>query len=254
MMRMGIFLVLSAALHATALSYPVLFLPARAETFFPVTVLPIEMQNGGGPGVGRHEKTNQRQANRPRREAARRTVSTSDIAPPVAQEQNRLDSGSLTIPDRSEGIALASYPGAATLDEVGLEGPADTEAGGGEGSGTANVTAGGNGHGDGQGTAMGGGNGAGLRGVAYAYNPKPKYPDSARKEGREGTVVLRVLVDEDGRSKSLEVNRSSGFEALDRSAIETVSRWRFHSARYGDKRVASWVRIPIEFRLTEAND
>jgi protein TonB len=67
-------------------------------------------------------------------------------------------------------------------------------------------------------------------------------------------VVLRVLVDEEGRSKSLEVNRSSGFEALDKAAIETVRRWRFHSARYGDKRVESWVRIPIEFHLTEAKD
>jgi protein TonB len=101
---------------------------------------------------------------------------------------------------------------------------------------------------------MGGGNAGGVRGVTYAHSPKPKYPDSARKEGREGTVVLRVLVDEEGRSRSLEVNRSSGFEALDKAAIETVSRWRFHAARYGDKRVASWVRIPIEFHLTEAND
>jgi periplasmic protein TonB len=254
MKRMGIFLVLSVALHATALSYPVLFLPARAETFFPVTVLPMGLQTGGGSGADRHEKTNQRQANRPRREAARRTVRTNDIAPPVPQEQNRLDSAPLTIPGRSEGIALAANPSAVPPGEIGVARAPELAGDAGESSGHAQVTTGGNGYGSGEGTATGAGSARGHTAATYAYSPKPEYPESARKEGRQGTVVLRVLVDEEGRTKALEINHSSGYAALDQAAVETVRRWRFHSARYGDKRVASWVKIPIEFHLADAKD
>ena len=87
----------------------------------------------------------------------------------------------------------------------------------------------------------------------YRDTPRPDYPDSARREGHEGRVLLRVLVDDQGRSKRVEINSSSGNEALDRAAAEAIKRWRFHPARYGDKPVESWLRIPIEFRLADAN-
>jgi protein TonB len=50
----------------------------------------------------------------------------------------------------------------------------------------------------------------------------------------------------------VEINSSSGDDALDRAAAEAIRRWRFHPARYGDKPVESWLRIPIEFRLADA--
>jgi TonB family protein len=87
--------------------------------------------------------------------------------------------------------------------------------------------------------------------VSYAYNPRPNYPEVARSEGWQGTVILRVLVDQEGRSRAVEVSRSSGFDALDRAALETVKSWRFHPARYGQRRVESWVRIPIVFSLAD---
>jgi protein TonB len=66
-------------------------------------------------------------------------------------------------------------------------------------------------------------------------------------------VLLRVLVDGQGRSKQVEINRSSGSDALDRAAAEAIKHWRFHPARHGDKSIESWLRVPIEFRLDEAN-
>lgn len=87
--------------------------------------------------------------------------------------------------------------------------------------------------------------------VHYAHHPKPDYPERARREGWEGTVLLRVLVDQKGRPKWVELNRSSGFEILDRAAIETVKGWRFRPARSGVNAVESWVKVPIMFRLTE---
>lgn len=87
--------------------------------------------------------------------------------------------------------------------------------------------------------------------AGYVHNPKPPYPERARKEGWEGTVLLRVLVDREGKSKWIEINRSSGFETLDAAAVETVKRWRFYPARYGERKIESWVRIPIIFRLSD---
>lgn len=85
--------------------------------------------------------------------------------------------------------------------------------------------------------------------VKYAYNPAPEYPESARREGSEGMVLLAVLVDREGRPEKIEVSQSSGFKVLDQAASNTVKGWRFHPARQGKDLVQSWVTIPIVFRL-----
>jgi protein TonB len=82
--------------------------------------------------------------------------------------------------------------------------------------------------------------------------PQPQAPDSARREGKEGRVLLRVLVDEDGRTKAIEVNQSSGHDMLDRAATEAIKKWRFVPARAGGKPIETWVKVPIEFQLSNA--
>jgi protein TonB len=89
---------------------------------------------------------------------------------------------------------------------------------------------------------------------SYREAPKPQYPETARRGGKEGRVLLRVLVNEEGRSAFVEVNLSSGVEALDQAAVAAIKRWRFAPARNGGQPVESWVRIPIDFRLTGARD
>jgi protein TonB len=88
-------------------------------------------------------------------------------------------------------------------------------------------------------------------GVRYARVAKPKYPRHARKMGWEGTTLLRVLVNQKGKTKFIEISRSSGFTTLDKAAIKAVKRWRFHPARSGNQSVESWVKIPIVFDLEE---
>ena len=109
----------------------------------------------------------------------------------------------------------------------------------------------GRGSGNGNGSSSSG-NGVDLTQARYRDTPRPDYPESARREGREGRVLLRVLVDDQGQSKKVEINISSGSDALDRAATEAIRRWRFHPARDGDKPVESWLRIPIEFHLADA--
>ncbi len=86
-------------------------------------------------------------------------------------------------------------------------------------------------------------------GVRYARIAKPKYPSHARKMGWEGTTLLRVLVNQKGKTKFIEISHSSGFATLDKAAMKAVKRWRFHSARSGTEAVESWVKIPIFFDL-----
>ncbi len=49
-----------------------------------------------------------------------------------------------------------------------------------------------------------------------------RYPSSARLNGSEGKVVLRVVLRADGHLADVTVHRSSGHEVLDRAAMETV--------------------------------
>lgn len=87
--------------------------------------------------------------------------------------------------------------------------------------------------------------------MRYARVVKPKYPRKARTEGWEGTTVLKVRVDRGGRPGLIAVDRSSGFEVLDRAAVRAMRRWEFHPARNGHRTIASWVKVPVSFQLEE---
>lgn len=84
----------------------------------------------------------------------------------------------------------------------------------------------------------------------HLHNPKPPYPRASISLGEEGTVWLRVQVNEEGRPLQVLVDQSSGFPRLDRSARDTVaSSYRFVPARQGERTVVGWVRFPIQFKL-----
>jgi protein TonB len=78
---------------------------------------------------------------------------------------------------------------------------------------------------------------------------KPDYPLTARKQGLEGTVHLRVTVSADGRVTSVTIVETSGHAILDRAARDGVSRWRFSPARRATGAIASVIDVPIEFKL-----
>lgn len=83
----------------------------------------------------------------------------------------------------------------------------------------------------------------------YLDNPAPLYPALSRRQGEQGKVILRVLVNTGGSADEVQVRTSSGFARLDEAARDTVRRWRFVSAKRGTEPVAAWVLIPISFRL-----
>ncbi|MCG3114954.1 MAG: TonB family protein [Candidatus Manganitrophus sp. SA1] len=104
----------------------------------------------------------------------------------------------------------------------------------------------------GGGAAGAGGGQSGPRFVipsAGRSNPKPRYPERARAEGREGTALLKVMVLSTGKVGEALIEQSSGHADLDRSAVEAVMKWTFLPARRGEHPVVSSVRIPVTFAL-----
>jgi protein TonB len=66
----------------------------------------------------------------------------------------------------------------------------------------------------------------------------------------QGTVTLRVLVDETGKPLDVVIESSSGHELLDRAARDQVlARWRFQPAQANGHTVQAWARIPVTFDL-----
>lgn len=89
-----------------------------------------------------------------------------------------------------------------------------------------------------------------LETLAYDVHPAPRYPRQALRAGKEGTVTLRVLVDEQGWPRSVEIERSSGHRELDRTAREHVlAKWRFHPAQRQGRTISAYALVPIEFSL-----
>jgi protein TonB len=81
---------------------------------------------------------------------------------------------------------------------------------------------------------------------------EPVYPPAARRAGEEGTVKLRILVDERGAPREVQVAQGSGFARLDQAAIEAVRKWRFAAATNGSTAITAWTQVAITFKLTNA--
>jgi protein TonB len=86
--------------------------------------------------------------------------------------------------------------------------------------------------------------------LEYAQAPAPTYPRDALRDAIEGTVMLRVLVDIDGRPLDVQVERSSGNRSLDRAAREQVlQHWRFRPATQNGRAVQAIGLVPVQFKL-----
>lgn len=83
----------------------------------------------------------------------------------------------------------------------------------------------------------------------YLNNPKPLYPPMSRRLGEQGSVLVHTLIGADGMAQKADIARSSGFERLDRAALETVLKWRYVPGKRGGVPEAMWFNVPIHFHL-----
>jgi periplasmic protein TonB len=80
--------------------------------------------------------------------------------------------------------------------------------------------------------------------------PAPGYPETLRRAGVTGRVVVRFVVDTSGRLEAGSVVvLSSAHAALERAVRDILPRYRFRPAEAGGKRVRMLVEMPFEFAL-----
>jgi protein TonB len=247
-MRAASFFILSVTLHAAALAYPITFAARKPTKAVRVTILPVESESLGDNTSGHAAPHGGAKSILPAATPPVIAVRVEQKPPAATSQEVAAAEGAIA---NDAWISTITEPPAAHANAIADGSPRNA---GGEtrrgvtsnGHGARSAT----GNGAGSGSGSSGGGGAVIQ-ASYRDTPEPEYPESARREGREGRVLLRVLIDDQGRTKTVEINASSGSSTLDRAAIEAIRRWSFHPARYGDQPVESWLRIPIEFRLAD---
>jgi periplasmic protein TonB len=85
--------------------------------------------------------------------------------------------------------------------------------------------------------------------VAYLVQPAPHYPPESRRIREQGLVMLRVLIDETGHAKTVEIYKSSGHPRLDEAARAAVARAIFRPYIDGGTARAAAAFVPVEFTL-----
>jgi TonB family protein len=80
-------------------------------------------------------------------------------------------------------------------------------------------------------------------------NPKPNYPLLSRRMREQGAVQLKLCINSLGRVEDVQLVKSSGYEKLDRSAIEGVRRWKFSALESGNQALSDCYHLPIHFSL-----
>lgn len=86
--------------------------------------------------------------------------------------------------------------------------------------------------------------------AATLHNPAPRYPTESRRLREEGTVRLRVLISPAGDVEQVSVARSSGYDRLDKAALDAVRRWRFLPGMQAGQPVEAIGYLSIPFVLT----
>jgi protein TonB len=86
---------------------------------------------------------------------------------------------------------------------------------------------------------------------SFVSRPLPTYPADLLLRRIEGTVELLVTIGADGHVAKAELHRSSGYAAMDRSALKTIYRWTFTPARRGDAPIAKRAIVPIDFTIPQ---
>lgn len=78
---------------------------------------------------------------------------------------------------------------------------------------------------------------------------RPVYPKNLRERDVEGKVILKILIDKEGKVQEIQIFESSGYEAFDQIAVKSVRQWQFKPAKKGSQSRESWVLIPINFQI-----
>jgi periplasmic protein TonB len=206
-------------------------------------------QSGGGGGGGDRDVLQASKGKLPK-------FSMQQITPPAVVIRNdhpklaveptivippQVQLASNNMPNLGDPMAHAVLPSNGTGSGSGI----GSGSGGGVGSGT----------GPGFGPGEGGGTGGGIfhvgNGVApprVIYQPEIEFSEEARKAKYQGTCVLALVVDANGRPTNIRVTSSLGM-GLDEKAIEAAKKYRFEPGTKNGHPVAVEIALEVDFHL-----
>jgi|GEM_PF-3782087 TonB family protein len=77
---------------------------------------------------------------------------------------------------------------------------------------------------------------------------RPDFPVSAKRMGiKEGKIVLKFVVDENGKAKNIEVESSTHDKIFEESAVKALKKWRFAPGEKNGKKVSTLVYLPVKY-------
>lgn len=88
-----------------------------------------------------------------------------------------------------------------------------------------------------------------AKSLSVTRRVEPVYPPASRRLDEHGVVRLRILVDERGRPREVQIAKSSGFDRLDEAAVTAVRRWQFSPAMRESRAVTAWTQVNVLFQL-----
>jgi len=80
------------------------------------------------------------------------------------------------------------------------------------------------------------------------HRVQPEYPQLARQARIQGPVILRAIINRDGRIENLQV--LSGHPMLVQAAIDAVRQWRYRPYLLNDQAVEVETQITVNFTLS----
>lgn len=83
---------------------------------------------------------------------------------------------------------------------------------------------------------------------AFLHREMPVYPLVARRFGKEGKVVLKLLIDKNGILKNIEVIEPSGF-GFTEAAVSAMTKSSFTPAHRNGENIASKALLAVRFIL-----
>ena len=207
---------------------------------------------GGGGGGGDRDKLQAPKGKLPKQ-------SMEQITPPamvIRNEHPKLTAEpTVVVPPQMKLNMAQNMPNLGNPLSAIPSGPPSNGTGSGAGIGEGSGGGVGIGDGPGVGQGRGGGYGGGVFRVGGGVSaptaintPDPEYSEEARKAKFQGTCVLWLIVDQNGRPRDVRVARSLGM-GLDQKAIEAVRKWEFKPATKDGRPVAVQINVEVNFRL-----
>jgi protein TonB len=85
---------------------------------------------------------------------------------------------------------------------------------------------------------------------ALVSRVEPDYPAMARRQRLSGKLVVKFLVDPGGRVRNASVLQADPKGVFESCVLDALSKWHFKPGLYQGRPVATWVILPIQFKVS----